>query len=272
MRDLSPEELDARLRAAPLPRVPPAVEKRLAERIARAQRMATQRQRQIAISDKYVSPRVEQLPRASQNRLPTRKSVPSFTGAFFVILMLLALLLYHYIQHETAQTVAHSNTPTPTGITTNALLDATFNSTDGLYSFNYNQEGWSQEAATDPDFPSGTGFTDLQDEHFFTLPATQEYPSSDYPTVMTTFWHTVTDIYTGSGLEIAPFTSEPDVTVEGNTWAVGSSYAYGGANSPVTYYALLHDGKTFFITTFSGIKTTEFSYFQPMLDSFKFLK
>ncbi len=177
------------------------------------------------------------------------------------------------IQPISTSTVQLGGTVTATA--TNApFLDARFTSEDGLYAFQYRQENWSKMTVNDPDFPAGNGWSGPDYTYFYVLPATQVVAPSDYPAIMTTFWHSTTDPYVGTSPDIAPFTAMPDVTVGGNTWTVGASYYNGGgSDAQITYYALVHDGKSFFVTT--GITTNPrdfLTYLQPMLASFQFLK
>lgn len=269
MQDPSPDELDAWLRAAPMPPVPPAVEQRLAARIAAAQSLAKKDNRKILPPNKLAlyQPGYRPMVPGAFTRRPT--PVPAIAGAIVVIILLLALFIFHHASRGTGT----EYTPTAMSELTSTDLNATFISADGLYSFQYNQENWTNTSVADADFPNGKGLNAQQSAFFFALPATQEIPNSDYPRIMTAFWKTITDKYTGTGLDIAPFTPMPDITVGGNTWTVGHSYASGGGPSaPVAYYALLHNGKTFFITTFSYQKIDVTTYLQPMLATFQFLK
>lgn len=111
MQDLSPDALDARLRAAPVPPVPPELRQRLAARILAAQRMATRSASQAAPGGPD-SLRKDYPPMAAQHTPRRTNPLPAVAGAFVVIFALLALLIFHNAPRTSGIGVARAHTPT----------------------------------------------------------------------------------------------------------------------------------------------------------------
>ena len=159
------------------------------------------------------------------------------------------------------------STPLPTATDTPNVpaLDGTFTSPDGLYTFKYKLGEWSNATFNDSEFPTGNSLVSTTFYLFNTLPATREIAPADYPAVITKFLKSTFLEYDATN-----YTAAPSVTLGASTWSVGNFVVIdSGVQRLATFYAILHNGTTFFIVTTGPLIPM---YFHTMLVSFAFLK
>jgi len=165
-----------------------------------------------------------------------------------------------------AATATPTNTPTPSPT---PVLNSTFNSTDGVYTFQFPGD-WSSTPVNNGTVINGVVLTSPDSQNFFYVsPTNTGIPASQYSAVLQ-------GVIQALGGTNAKIKAAGNVTFGKNTWAVDEGTAtLKGTAYDGTQFALSHHGKSFFVIVAAPHSTADTigtTFFQPMLTSLTFLK
>jgi hypothetical protein len=158
---------------------------------------------------------------------------------------------------------------TPPTATPTPVLNSTYTSTDGVYTFQF-PGNWASTPVNASPFVNGVILTSPDSlDVFIVLPANTGLPASQYPALFSS-------TLKGTGGTDIMIKSAGSQTIGMNTWAVeeGTLNIKGTAYT-AAQFTLAHHGKTFIIDVLAPTataSTVEMTYFQPMIASLTFLK
>ncbi len=168
--------------------------------------------------------------------------------------------------------VAPAATPTPTTApspTPTPVLDSTFTSSDGVYTFQYPGSWSSTPLNTAPVVNGDLLISPDTQDYFITVPLNLGIPASQYPSFLQGFL----PAFGGKNIKITP---KGNVTIGANTWTEDDvTFTKNGTPYDGAQFGLSHHGKTFLVLVLAPASTADSvgtTYFQPMLTSLKFLK
>lgn len=169
---------------------------------------------------------------------------------------------------------AAAPTPTPTATTIptatpTPILNSTFASTDGVYTFQFPGD-WTQTPLNSSPIVNGVGLKSPDATDFFlTLPLNEGIPISGYSSFFSSFM-------AGIGTHVVVTPKAQTVKLGANTWTIYDATATVNSNpSMASLFGLTHAGKTFFIVVVAAntnANTVGTTYFLPMVTSMTFLK
>jgi hypothetical protein len=192
----------------------------------------------------------------------------SIKTCFAVVVMCCALLLAACGSSSVAAkpTATPTFTPSPT-----PLLDTTFTSTDGVYSFSF-PGSWSKTPLTTSPIVNGVKIASPDGKDFLlVLPINQGFTEADFKEFLTSFLK-------GAGVPDAKLASDTAQSgpLGANTW---SGYEATGTYNATPYTGtelyLTHAGNAFIVIAMDPTaddQTMGDTYFKPMVESLKFLK
>lgn len=167
----------------------------------------------------------------------------------------------------TATPVPPTATPMPTAT---PVLNSTFSSSDGVYTFQF-PGNWTQNPINTSPIVNGVLIKspDSTDD-FITLPLNQGLPASQYSAFLSSFM-------TGAGAtHVTVKTTSQSLPVGANTWTEYDGTATLGGNPSMTsVLGLTHAGKSFlviFIAANTNADSVATTYFLPMITSLQLLK
>ncbi len=185
-----------------------------------------------------------------------------------------ALMSAFFIAGCGSTSVAAPPTPTATATTPptpspTPVLDSTFTSPDGAYTFQF-PGSWSSTPINTSPVVNGVLLVSADSQNLFvTAPLTEGLPSSQYVAFFQSFLK-------GAGGTNIKTKSDGTVTLGQNTWTVEeATLTFKGSAYDAAQFALAHHGKSFFVIVMAPHATSDSvgtTYFQPMITSLTFLK